>query len=874
VPHILWLGGYDEATGLADEVRGFIRALDARGYEPSLREFLKPRHRIQHSPRDQRLLQAAIRREPAAPCVAVHHYITNHQQHTVPGAVNVARAMFETDNLPAPWLPLLLQRDEIWVPCEHLVEAFQRGGIPRSKLRVLGETIDFDAFAPGIEPFPLDLEEDRFVFLSNFDFGERKAWEQLIAGWASAFGPDDGVTLVLKTGSYTHGEAYARDRIRDLVRDRFGAGALERLAPIEILSARLPSTEVAGLYAAADAYVLASRGEGWGRPYMEAMAMGLPTIASRWSGNLDFMHDGNSWLVDGKLVPVPLDAEFFPGRNCQGHRWFEPDVDSLAAAMQDVAGNREAASAKAAGARNELIERFGTDAIVDRIVELVRGVYERRQRPFACAFRGPYGSHSSLSVVNDSLADALERRGKPAYFRPEGTGDPVIEGFPGISHSWPPNFDAATIGPTIVILPWEFGSAPSEWVEEVRRRVDRVWVPSEYVRDCYVESGMPAGVVEVVPNGVDLERFSPDGPRQELPREAGCTFLFVGGSTWRKGTDLLMEAWLQAFGPEDDVQLVVKDFGTSTHYRGQTAGDQLRELAERPDAAPVTYIEDDMTPEQLAALYRACDVFVTSYRGEGFCMPALEAMACGLPVVHTGIGPTSEFVPEDGGWAVPAERAPLRSANGLPELVAEGFVHEVRVDALVEALRQAAADPDERRRRGDSALERAQDYSWERVAEIAERSLERLSEEQLPLAREIGAAQLERRDELAIYAPDWDDEDSWGPTLERWASAFGGDDPVTLALYLPDQDPTQLAGRIMARLEAAGLAEDDLPDLALCEPDSASIASLVAAADAVLVDPASAGRPELTRRARRVVMAVPAELLDYAAELRPAAVET
>src|SRR4051812_1702066 len=392
-PNLAWLGGYDEATGLADEIRGFLRALTARGHQPAAREFFKPRHRIEHSASDRQMLAAARRREPTAPCVAVHHYIANPHQTSVAGAVNVGRVMFETDLFPAPWLPMLLQRDELWVPCEHNAGASRRGGVPASKIRVLGETIDFDVFQPGAEAYPLGVDDGSFVFLSNFDFGERKAWRQLIAGWAEAFGPDDGVTLVLKTGSYTQGEGYARDRIRDFLRDRYGSGALGRTAPIQIVSERLASNRVAGLYAGADAYVLASRGEGWGRPYMEAMAMGLPTIGSRWSGNLDFMHDANSWLVDGDLVPVPVDAEFFPGRHCEGHRWFQPSVDSLAAQLRDIAGNPDAARAKAAGARDELIAKFGTDAIVDRIVELASDVFERRQRPFALAMRGPFGSN-------------------------------------------------------------------------------------------------------------------------------------------------------------------------------------------------------------------------------------------------------------------------------------------------------------------------------------------------------------------------------------------------------------------------------------------------------------------------------------------------
>jgi glycosyltransferase involved in cell wall biosynthesis len=564
---------------------------------------------------------------------------------------------------------------------------------------------------------------------------------------------------------------------------------------------------------------------------------------------------------------VPQDAELYPTHLTRGHRWFESDPDALAAAMREVAADPAASRAKAAGARSELMERFGTDAIVQRIVELARDVYERRSRPFACAIRGSFGSNASLAVVNDGIAAALEERGQNVAYRGRGSEMLTVEGLPGVSHSWPPAFEPVTMGPTVLVLPWEFGSPPREWVEEVCARVDRVWVPSEYVRQGYIEGGMPPGVVEVVPNGVDLELFSREGARRELPGGPGCRFLFVGGSIWRKGIDLLIDAWKQAFGPDDDVQLVIKDFGTVSHYRGQTAGELIERVASSGEAAPIVYLDEDLSPAELAELYRACDVFVTPYRGEGFCLPALEAMACGLPVIHTAVGPTGEFVPADGGWAVPARRAPLCDGAQLPELSGPGYVHELDVEALVSSLREAAADAEGRRARGAAAHARAQDFHWSRVAEIAERSLARLREEGLPLAREVGVAELERRDELVLYAPDWDDEARWGPTLERWAAAVGPDDPVTLALHLPAGDPSALAARILARLEAAGHAEYALPDLALCEPESVSLASLVAAADAVLVDAPSAERPELCRRARRVVAATPEGLLDYAATL-------
>src|SRR5437764_105265 len=206
----------------------------------------------------------------------------------------------------------------------------------------------------------------------------------LLAAWADAFGPDEDVCLVLKCLSLNDAARPLAERVAELAGPR-------PTAPVVLLERLMGAAEMPSLYAAADAYVMASRGEGWGRPYMEAMAMGLPTIGSRWSGNLMFMHDANAWLVDGRVVEVAEGAQAHAAALYRGHRWFEPDRDALADALREVASG-----ATKAPARPELLSRFGPEPVAARVAELTEAALERarwrRSRPVACVWRGDWGS--------------------------------------------------------------------------------------------------------------------------------------------------------------------------------------------------------------------------------------------------------------------------------------------------------------------------------------------------------------------------------------------------------------------------------------------------------------------------------------------------
>ena len=388
------------------------------------------------------------------------------------------------------------------------------------------------------------------------------------------------------------------------------------------------------------------------------------------------------------------------------------------------------------------------------------------KRPIVVDWLGSFLDHGSLAHVNRELTRALRQRAElevrcvPTDTAPaaafaelarQWARGPASDADVTVRHGWPPNWARPARGRLVVIQPWEFGALPVDWVRAAAD-VDEFWVPSRYVRDVYVESGVPGGKVRVVPNGVDPARFHPGVPPRSLPTRKSFRFLFVGGTIFRKGPDLLLEAYLRAFRATDNVCLVIKDFGGRGPYVGQTLGDQIRSLQQRPDVPEILYLDEEWPPEDLPGLYTACHCLVLPYRGEGFGLPVLESMACGLPVIVTAGGATDDFVRDTHGWRLPARRRSLGTRVGNLPLVAEGWVLEPDRDALVRALQEAAADPEGARARGRKASEFARSqFSWEAAAKEAASRLLALAEadRQAGKAAKVGMVQQRRGTEGA-----------------------------------------------------------------------------------------------------------------------------
>src|SRR5262249_37453767 len=118
----------------------------------------------------------------------------------------------------------------------------------------------------------------------------------------------------------------------------FGTSLADR-PDIVLWELTLGVAQMAALYRSVQAFVLPSRGEGWGRPYMEAMASALPVIGTCATGNADFMNEENCYVVASREVDVSeWGARELP--SYAGHRWFEPDIDDLRRQLRLVADDR------------------------------------------------------------------------------------------------------------------------------------------------------------------------------------------------------------------------------------------------------------------------------------------------------------------------------------------------------------------------------------------------------------------------------------------------------------------------------------------------------------------------------------------------------
>ena len=220
-----------------------------------------------------------------------------------------------------------------------------------NKLPVAGTKSQF-----GLDPNALVV---LYVFDANSSI-ERKNPEAALRAFEAAFGPHDPVQLCIKASNSARLEH--RSRLSAFLRDAARLG--DR---VKIITQNLSREQTMKLISSVDCYMSLHRSEGFGYTCAEAMAYGVPVIATRYSGNLDFMDDQSAYLVDAREVEVQR-AE---GPFHRGSVWADPNLDSAIHALQTVFARRD--DARLVGLRGQAQVRYklSAEAIGARIASLL-----------------------------------------------------------------------------------------------------------------------------------------------------------------------------------------------------------------------------------------------------------------------------------------------------------------------------------------------------------------------------------------------------------------------------------------------------------------------------------------------------------------------
>lgn len=224
---------------------------------------------------------------------------------------------------------------------------------------------------------------------------------------------------------------------------------------------------------------------------------------------------------------------------------------------------------------------------------------------------------------------------------------------------------------------------------------DAIFVSCREERDLFRSLyGNSPGTVDVITPGVDRAYFSPgsrSGARSALSLGSQPVLLFVGRIQPLKGLDVAVET-LAALGRSDATLLVV---GGASGTEGATELARVNALAESLGVSGQIRFVEPQPHHLLATYYRAADVVLVPSRSESFGLVALEASACGTPVVATAVGGLLSLV-EDGvnGYLVP-ER--------------DGHLFAKRVAQIL-------ADAQLARAMSVSAVRRSASYSWRGAA--------------------------------------------------------------------------------------------------------------------------------------------------------------
>lgn len=281
---------------------------------------------------------------------------------------NILFLVWESEYVPEEIQKTLHLFHEIWTPSTYCREIFKQYFL--GPIMTVPHPVEVELLPLVSTGFLKIYDNEKYSFLFIFNFGSsiiRKNTLFLIQSFIKAFPSESDVELIIKC---SNAKKYPNDYA--LVINEIGSRS-----NIKIVDIDLDKNDLNHFINQCDCYVSLHHSEGFGLTLAEAMYLGKPTIATNYSGNLEFMNDNNSFLVDYVINSIQNPDNNF----CNNTIWADPLLDDSVEKMRLVYNNRNLANEKAKKAQIDTQNKLSYKNIGDKILNRVESIKRNFKNP-------------------------------------------------------------------------------------------------------------------------------------------------------------------------------------------------------------------------------------------------------------------------------------------------------------------------------------------------------------------------------------------------------------------------------------------------------------------------------------------------------------
>jgi len=246
----------------------------------------------------------------------------------------IAYVIYEGEDLPKHWVELINEPyiDKLIVPSTYVKDLIVKAGITKP-VTVAHHGVDTKLFNPKAKPYD-KLKKDRFNFLMLGGWAQgvidRKGFQYAIKAFVEEFKDDEPVDLFIKVNMTYNPNL-------DLKKELIKLKLPKNKKAITFLPLPMPYELLPRVYNSADCFIAPSMADAYNIPTLEAMACGLPVIATNYGGMTDYVTNKNGWLIDvERMIP----AAGVPRYLYEHTIWAEPSIKHLRKAMREAYTNK------------------------------------------------------------------------------------------------------------------------------------------------------------------------------------------------------------------------------------------------------------------------------------------------------------------------------------------------------------------------------------------------------------------------------------------------------------------------------------------------------------------------------------------------------